>query len=184
MNDLNLMQVSVFRTALGWFAMGGRDLSLCVLTFGHHDADDAQQTIEKMLSRRVRRSTWNRDLRQRLQDYADGAPMDFLDIPLEAVGLTRFSQAVIEACRRIPYGQTFSYGQLAQQAGALGAARAVGNVMRSNRCPLVVPCHRVVHGDGRLGNFSAPQGVAMKQRLLNLERATLLTSARPTLVEH
>jgi methylated-DNA-[protein]-cysteine S-methyltransferase len=75
------------------------------------------------------------------------------------------------ACRRIGYGQTISYGQLAASVGAPGAARAVGTCMATNPLPLVVPCHRVIPAAGPPGFYSAPGGCRMKQRLLAMERA-------------
>ncbi|KUK83504.1 MAG: Uncharacterized protein XD97_0165, partial [Pelotomaculum thermopropionicum] len=62
-----------------------------------------------------------------------------------------------------------SYGQVARAAGSPRGARAVGGVMRLNRTPLVVPCHRVIAADGSLGGFSG--GLEMKKYLLNLENA-------------
>ncbi|MEO1971721.1 MAG: MGMT family protein, partial [Pirellulaceae bacterium] len=62
-----------------------------------------------------------------------------------------------------------SYAGLAVAAGSPAAARAVGNVMRTNRYPLLIPCHRVV-GSGSLGGYSAPDGLDMKQRLLQMEQ--------------
>jgi methylated-DNA-[protein]-cysteine S-methyltransferase len=107
---------------------------------------------------------------QRLCDFADGVPVDFDDWEVETEGLTDFGRQVIAACRKIPWGTTCTYGQLAELAGRPGAARAVGSVMARNRVPLVVPCHRVVPAGGGLGGFSAPQGVAMKRRLLQNEQ--------------
>ncbi|MGQ9650466.1 MAG: methylated-DNA--[protein]-cysteine S-methyltransferase, partial [Phycisphaerae bacterium] len=62
-------------------------------------------------------------------------------------------------------------GQLAREVGRPKAARAVGHAMARNPVPLVVPCHRVLAGDGSLGGFSAEQGVSLKQRLLEMERS-------------
>ena len=78
---------------------------------------------------------------------------------------------MIHQCRLIPYGQVLTYGELAERAGSPRAARAVGNVMRTNRFPLIVPCHRVVGAAGALGGYSAPTGLKMKRRLLRLEAA-------------
>ena len=168
------LHCTVFRTTLGWMAVAGRDRTLCHLTFGHKTADAARSRIAKASLAPAREAEWNPGLRKRLQDYAEGAPEDFLDILVESELSTPFTLAVLEACRRIPYGETRSYGELAEQVGAPRAARAVGNVMRCNRLPLVIPCHRVVHGDGRIGHFSAPQGASMKQRLLAMEAASSL----------
>ena len=109
------------------------------------------------------------DLLERLQRYADGEPVDFSDVPVAIDHLSTFQRRVVKACRAIPAGQRRSYGELAAKAGSPGAARAVGSVMANNRVPLVVPCHRVVTSGGKLGGFSAPQGLAMKKRLLALE---------------
>ena len=65
-----------------------------------------------------------------------------------------------------------TYRELATQAGRPRAARAVGNVMRRNPWPLVVPCHRVIGSSGQLTGYSAPDGIARKARLLELERCS------------
>jgi len=106
--------------------------------------------------------------RRDLDAYFNGEPLDFA-IDLELGGSTPFQHRVLEACRNIPYGETVSYGQLAEVVGAPRAARAVGAVMASNRIPLVIPCHRVLRSDGSLGGFTSPEGVGLKQRLLDLE---------------
>jgi methylated-DNA-[protein]-cysteine S-methyltransferase len=111
----------------------------------------------------------------RLLGYADGEAVDLSDVPVAVGHLSTFQRRVVQACRAIPAGQQLSYGQVAVLAGSPGAARAVGQVMASNRIPLVVPCHRVVASGGGLGGFSAPQGLAMKRRLLALERIAPLT---------
>ena len=85
---------------------------------------------------------------------------------------TDFDAEVYRACRSIPYGQTRSYKQLAEQVGRPGAARAVGGAMRRNPCPIITPCHRVLRSDGALGGFSSPGGVADKLKLLNMESAS------------
>ncbi|WP_146563161.1 methylated-DNA--[protein]-cysteine S-methyltransferase [Posidoniimonas corsicana] len=104
-----------------------------------------------------------------LERYAAGEPLSLEAIPVCRDHLTPFGKFVSRSCAAIPYGQTRSYGQLAKQAGRPAAARAVGSVMSGNRTPLAVPCHRVLGAGGRLGGFSAPQGVAMKRRLLEME---------------
>lgn len=171
------LQICVFRTRLGWIALGGRDEELRDLTFGHTSAEAARKRIERLCNQPLREGNWFPVLRRRLEDYAEGAPVDFLDIYVQRDAETPFTCSVIEACRGIPYGETLSYGDLADRIGAPRAARAVGNVMRSNRTPLVVPCHRVVHSDGRIGGFSAPQGASMKDRLLAMEAGSSLCVA-------
>lgn len=106
----------------------------------------------------------------RLQAYADGGRDDFLDVALDFGPLTTFQERVIDRCRRIPPGGTLSYGELADECGYSRAARAVGNCMRTNPIPLIVPCHRVVGARGEVKGYSAGAGVRMKLRLLELEK--------------
>lgn len=105
--------------------------------------------------------------------YFDGDAVAF-DVPLDLTGVTSFRQRVLKACAAIPYGETVSYADLARRVNAPGAARAVGGAMAANPLPLVIPCHRVLRSDGALGGFSAPQGVSLKKRMLNMEAETAL----------
>ena len=116
------------------------------------------------------------DVLELLQQFAAGDMVDLARIPLSLNHLTPFQRRVVKACRAIKRGQSLSYGEVAAKAGSPGAARAVGQVMRTNRTPLIVPCHRVVAAGGKLGGFSAPQGLAMKRRLLELESDRLFQS--------
>lgn len=91
------------------------------------------------------------------------------DMPIDLPGFTDFRRDVLEAARRVPYGKTAAYADLARAAGRPLAMRAVGSTMAHNPLPLVVPCHRIVRADGTLGGFSCREGVSMKCRLLALE---------------
>ena len=104
-----------------------------------------------------------------LQAFADGKSDDFLDVELDLDHLTTFARRVIGQCRKIKFGSVLTYGQLASKAKSPNAARAVGSVMRKNRFPLIVPCHRVVGAGISLGGYSAPDGLDMKRRLLAME---------------
>jgi methylated-DNA-[protein]-cysteine S-methyltransferase len=108
---------------------------------------------------------------ERLQRYAAAEAVELKDIPVSVDHLSPFQRRVVKTCRSIRPGQRRTYGELAAAAGSPGAARAVGQVMASNRVPLIVPCHRVVASGGGLGGFSAPQGLAMKRRLLAMEES-------------
>ncbi len=107
-------------------------------------------------------------LQRQIQRYFDGRPTVFR-IKLDLSDRTPFHQTVLRACATIPYGETLTYGQLAELAGHPGAARAVGTVMASNTMPLIIPCHRVIAAAGRPSGFSAPGGPNTRKRLLQLE---------------
>ncbi len=93
-------------------------------------------------------------------------------LPLDNGALTPFACKVQQALLKVPYGSVISYGALAIVAGSPRAARAVGGVMSSNPFPLVVPCHRVVNADGRIGQYSAAHGTKTKAWLIDFERAS------------
>jgi methylated-DNA-[protein]-cysteine S-methyltransferase len=106
-----------------------------------------------------------------IQALLRGEAADLTAVPLDLGNAQPFDRRVYEAARSIPPGSTRTYGELAAEVGEPGEARAVGAAMARNPVPLVVPCHRVVAADGRLGGFSAPGGVATKRRLLEIEGA-------------
>jgi methylated-DNA-[protein]-cysteine S-methyltransferase len=92
-------------------------------------------------------------------------------VPLDIPSGTPFLRAVWEELTRIPYGETRSYGQVAHAVGNPGAARAVGSANHRNSIPILIPCHRVIKGDGTLGGYAS--GLAIKKTLLDLEGAAL-----------
>ena len=108
------------------------------------------------------------ELTKQLHRFASGEPEKFAGLRIESSHLSEFESKVMNAVRRIGYGKTKSYGDVAAQAGSPRAARAVGTVMRKNRTPLVIPCHRVLASTG-IGGYSAADGIAMKRRLLAME---------------
>ncbi|MXV45141.1 methylated-DNA--[protein]-cysteine S-methyltransferase [Saccharibacter sp. 17.LH.SD] len=117
---------------------------------------------------------WGRDqtetplliqVRELLQNYFDGQPVDFSTLPLMLHG-TDYQKCVWKALRQIPYGHTRRYSDLASEIG--GSARSVGRAVGANPILLLVPCHRVVGAHGLCG-YSGFNGIDDKARLLDLE---------------
>jgi O-6-methylguanine DNA methyltransferase len=104
------------------------------------------------------------------REFLAGRRRDLSDVPLDLRG-TDFQRAVWSALRRVPFGATISYGELAARAGRPGAARACGAANGCNPLPLFVPCHRTIGADGSLTGFGG--GLELKRRLLGLEREAL-----------
>ena len=117
-------------------------------------------------------ATWEHSISElkpitdQLDEYFDGTRRRF-DIELDMVG-SMFQLQVWSALRKIPYGVTRAYGEIAKLLGQPGAARAVGLANNQNPVPIVVPCHRVIGADGKLVGYGG--GVARKKHLLELER--------------
>jgi methylated-DNA-[protein]-cysteine S-methyltransferase len=112
-----------------------------------------------------------------LQAYFAGERIDF-DLELDMAG-SQFQQRVWNALLTIPYGETRSYGEIAEQIGAAGAARAVGLANGHNPIAIIVPCHRVIGANGSLTGFGG--GLPRKRWLLDMERSR--TSATLPLFE-
>jgi len=167
----------VFPSELGWMALAGFEGRVSQLTFGHKSEAAARRALGPLARESSRDDVWFGDLVERLQAYAGGALDDFRDVAVCFDDLTEFAVMVSERCRQVPPGTAVSYGDLARAVGRAGAARAVGNVMRTNRVPLIVPCHRVVGCGGKMHGYSAAGGVETKRRLLEMELSARVWTA-------
>ena len=112
-----------------------------------------------------------------LTSYFAGEPVSF-DLPIDFTGVTPFQKSVYDAVMALQYGVLESYGEIAARIGRSGAARGVGWAMARNPLPIVIPCHRVVGGGGKLTGYSAPGGVESKKRLLVMEGAVVEGTAK------
>jgi len=169
---VDLIAVSLFRTAVGWVAMAGEGHVLHSLVIGHSSQAECLSRFQDLLAAGAVIDDWNPELRVRIQRFLGGEARDnFRDVKTVITESTPFASRVIAAVRRIPAGKVLSYSEVAALGGSPKASRAVGNIMARNTIPLVIPCHRVVASGGRLGGYSSPQGLSMKTRLLQLENA-------------
>ncbi|MBA7484315.1 Methylated-DNA--protein-cysteine methyltransferase [subsurface metagenome] len=115
--------------------------------------------------------TFFKTLQEQIAAYFEGNCVNFSrDIPLALDGFSSFGISVLTTCRAIEFGQTITYGRLTKKSGRPNASRAVGSVLAKNPLPLLIPCHRVIRSDGKLGGFSAPGGVNLKKSLLLHEK--------------
>jgi methylated-DNA-[protein]-cysteine S-methyltransferase len=166
--------LSIFDTEMGWFGLIGNGDIVARVLIGHASAEQVRSAAVRAFpaksgGKELPESDWNPKLRRKFQDFARGIPTNFSDVKLDLGRTTPFRKRVIEAARKIGYGRTLAYGELAAKAGSPGAARAIGTVMATNCFPIIVPCHRVVASGGAIGGFSAPHGIELKRRLLNME---------------
>jgi methylated-DNA-[protein]-cysteine S-methyltransferase len=113
-------------------------------------------------------SPFTEPIRQLLAYFAGN--LETFNLPLAPQG-TPFQQKVWDELLNIPYGETVSYGQLAQRIGNPNASRAVGLANGSNPIPIVIPCHRVIGANGKLTGYGG--GLPIKEKLLALERRQL-----------
>ncbi len=160
---------AIFYTNMGQMGILGSTKGLLLTILPQHSA----QEVRQLLGDRINHATWSphlfKDLIERLRIYLSGLKVTFPD-ELDLSPATTFQRQVWEITKLIPYGETRCYLWIAEQMGKPGAVRAVGQALARNPLPIIVPCHRVVASDGKLGGFSG--GLDMKKHLLYLEAPT------------
>jgi len=160
------MEYVTFNTGLGWVGIIGAESGLRRTTLPQPSDREAHRRLGEKTPDAAWSSRRFEDLVRRLQTYFSGGIVDFPD-KLDPAGATPFQLEVWRITRLIPCGETRSYQWVAAQLGKPGAARGVGQALSKNPLPIIIPCHRVVKSDGKLGGFGG--GLEMKKRLLNLE---------------
>lgn len=166
---------TVVPSPLGRLLVAATERGVCSIKLG-----DSQAALADDLRREYPRATLEGDLGKlspavvALREFLAGE-RPRVDLPLDVQG-TAFQRRVWNYLRRIPFGQTKSYGEIARAIGQPGAARAVARACASNHAALVIPCHRVVQGDGAPGGYH--WGEERKRKLLGLERRARASSVR------
>jgi methylated-DNA-[protein]-cysteine S-methyltransferase len=178
MTALEIVHLSSFDTAFGPMSLASteRGVVACSLPGERRDlraarkepVDQVRAWLDRHLPRaEIREGTGrNGPAIKAVRDYLAGRRRD-LDLPLDLRG-TEFQRKVWAALRRVPYGGTISYGELAARAGHPRASRACGSANGSNPVPLFIPCHRTIAAGGKLGGFGG--ALELKARLLELEQ--------------
>lgn len=160
---------TVVDSPLGSLLVAATERGLCQIDIG-----DSEASVEARLRREFHAAALQRDdrgLRELVTEVLlrlDGRAT-VADLPLDVQG-TAFQRRVWEELRRIPVGETRTYGEIAAAIGEPRAARAVGSACGKNPVPVVVPCHRVVPASGGVGNYGL--GPERKRELLRREGAT------------
>ncbi|MEQ1944006.1 methylated-DNA--[protein]-cysteine S-methyltransferase [Mesorhizobium sp. VNQ89] len=116
---------------------------------------------------------WIASLVRDIKAYALGEDIDFTSVPVDLAGIDDFRLAIYDTARKLRFGETTTYGELATRAGHPGLPRETGQALGANPVPLVIPCHRILAAGGKIGGFSAPGGSVTKATMLALERVTV-----------
>jgi O-6-methylguanine DNA methyltransferase len=166
------MKYVIFKTNWGYFGIAGNDSAIYRTYLPSRNSEQIEKRLIRDFPDIKRDNPYFKSLQKQIIAYFQGENLDFsTDIPLFIDNFTVFSRRILVACRSIKSGSTITYADLARKAGYPNAGRAVGNVMAKNPLPLIIPCHRVIRSDGKLGGFTAPGGINLKKRLLLHEKA-------------
>ena len=175
MNIGNYIRYTIFQTGWGYFGLASTEAGLCRSFLPLPDKEQAEQQLRSVYRAVTHDARLFYPVQQKIQAYFRGRNVNFgpdVRVDLTEITNSEFAKKILTACRDIKYGCTVTYAQLAAQAGSASAARAAGSVMAHNPLPLIIPCHRVIRSDGKIGGFSAADGPETKKRLLKLESCT------------
>ena len=163
----------IFKHELGWIGISFSDIGLTKIVLPTQTLDECMSQIQ---TKSTCQSGTNLNVDKFLSEfdrYLNGVPTNFNKVRIDiSEKLSLFHKAALMKCREIPYGETKSYGYIAEKIGNPKSFRAVGLAMARNPLPIIIPCHRVVRSDGRLGGYGGKHSnVSMKQLFLDIEKS-------------
>jgi methylated-DNA-[protein]-cysteine S-methyltransferase len=163
-----MMRYSIFKTLFGWMGVVEGEKGLKRIILPHSRRVDVKKIIFQEFSGVEEDNAHLRLFTDILVKYFE--EKNFTPcVSFDAAGHTEFLVTVWKTAQTIPWGEVRSYQWVSTHIKNPGSFRAVGSALGKNPFPIVVPCHRVIRSDGTLGGFSAPEGILLKQRLLQLE---------------
>lgn len=174
----NILATSVIKTPLGDMFCAATSKGVCLLSFfGQKNLEKQIEQIQKFFETEAipAYNKYFECLQKELDEYFEGKRADFT-IPLQLVG-TPFSQDVWKILMHIPYGETISYKEEAKLLKKPNATRAVANANGKNMIAILLPCHRIIQSNGKLGGYAG--GIDKKQLLLDLEKKYYHDVPRP-----
>ncbi len=166
------IKYTFFKTKWGYFGLVGTEYALYRTQLPGPEREKNKSLLLKNMPAAQFDKSLFRPLQEQINTYFEGAYVDFRNIPIELEGSSSFLSSVLSACRNIEFGRTVTYAGLARKLNRPAAARAVGNALAKNPLPLIIPCHRIICSDGKIGGFSAAGGTDLKAKLLKHEQTS------------
>lgn len=163
------LKYRIIDTAFGYVGIAATEKGIATITLPFETEEEVMISLGEKLSNGDLDPELLPDLTGRIIEYFTGENVSF-DDELDITSASEFQKKVWQAARLIPYGETRSYLWVATQAGNPRASRAAGRALGRNPLPIIIPCHRVIAGNGGMGGFTG--GIEMKMRLLALESSS------------
>lgn len=173
------MKYTIFNTRMGFCGLVGQEEKLRGVIPFLKTEEEVESLILSMYSKIIADTSCFRKIEADIQRYFSGEKVCF-QYPLDFSHHTQFQRKVWEITGSIPYGEIRTYGWVSKKMGNPRSSRAVGNALAQNPFPIVVPCHRVMRGDGGFGGYSAQGGIHLKARLLQGEGCAFDSKGRIT----
>lgn len=167
------LQFHIFETAVGRCAIAWRGEKIAGVLLPAANDDAMQKAVRRRDDKAVEAAPppFVQAAIEKIVALCRGEPVSFEGAVLDRAAIEPFAARVYDILLRTPFGETTTYGAIAEALGDRTLSRAVGEALGKNPFPIIIPCHRVVAAGGRMGGFSAPGGTATKRRLLEIEGA-------------
>ena len=161
-----MIEITRFQSPVGILTLLGVIEGVIKISFDFESVENLEEWCRcKLDLKTISGNNINRYAEEQILSYLDGT-CHYLDFPVIHFN-TPFRKRVLEAERKISYGETRSYGEVAKMVGSPNAFRAVGSANAKNPLPLYYPCHRIIHSNGNVGSYGG--GIKVKKYLLDLE---------------
>jgi len=165
------MKYVIFPTKWGYFGLAGIETNLCRTFLPVSNPDIIKTCFMKEFPDSEFDNNLLKTLQKQVVTYFEGKNVVFnIDNAVFPGNFSKFTKRILTTCQKIKYGHTTTYLELAQKAGYPNASRAVGSALAKNPIPLIIPCHRIIRCDGKMGGFTAPGGTTLKKRLIEHEK--------------
>lgn len=164
-----MVNFTVLESGLGQITLVARDDRLISLDIERQDARAVKKGVLRKHPGALESTKPFKKLEVLLDRYLRGEKVDF-DVPFALEDMGEFTKRVLLEVKKIPWGRAMGYGAIGRKLGYPNAARAVGQAVGRNPIPIVIPCHRVLQGNGGLGGFGL--GLHLKEHLLAVEGFT------------
>ena len=164
---------TLFTTALGTCGIAWSTAGISAVQLPEESAEATRRRLLHKAPHAVEEEPTDavRSIIERIRTLLTGQRTDLADIQLDDSDVPEFNRRVYALARQIPPGATRTYGSIAKELGDPLLAQQVGVALGRNPFPIIIPCHRVLAANGKLGGFSAPGGVDTKKRMLLIEGA-------------
>jgi methylated-DNA-[protein]-cysteine S-methyltransferase len=168
---LDLTEYTFFESQIGTISLASRNKKMIALDIHSKNLYEVKKHLSALYPEGSESDQSFKTIKLLLNRYLKGKKVYF-DVDIDVSGETQFTQKVLRELKKIPYGKVRSYLWIGKRVGHAMGARAVGQAVKRNPIPIIIPCHRVIREDGALGGFSL--GIEIKKRLLSLEGVTFL----------
>ncbi|WP_343314743.1 methylated-DNA--[protein]-cysteine S-methyltransferase [Brucella sp. BE17] len=173
--------ISIFETVIGFCGIAWRKARIIGVEIGSADETEIHHRLTERIAdaETISPPDYVREAIAQIKTLLSGGTPDFSHLPLALDGQPDLNRKVYTIISELKVGETTTYGAIAKRLGDVSLSQAVGYALGKNPFPIIVPCHRVLGANGKVGGFSAAGGTATKLKLLNIERAR--TTSEPDL---